>query len=72
MDKDQVDKIEDLRDERILINKLTQNSTINGIAGIESIARQRITETFKEFKKAGVQAIICTSDSLGSTKYFAS
>ena len=67
-----MDNIEDLKDERILINKLTQNSTINGIAGIDNVSRERITETFKEFKRAGVHAIICTSDSLDSTKYFAS
>ena len=67
-----VDNIQDLQDENILINKLVKNSTINGIAGIDNVARQRITETFKEFRRAGTQAIICTSDSLGSTKYFAS
>ena len=71
MKENKVNRLEDLSKEVDLINELSRNSTLNGVAGIESSGRPYITETFKEFKKAGVQAVICTSDSLDSTKYFA-
>jgi magnesium-transporting ATPase (P-type) len=71
MEKKKVNNINDLANEHILIGELSKKSTLLGAAGIQNKGKERITETFKEFKKAGVQTIICTSDSLDYTKYFA-
>ena len=49
-----VDNVNDLKNEHILIGKLCQNSTLNGVCGVKNSGKDRITETFKEFKKAGV------------------
>jgi len=68
--RNKVKSVRELHNDILLIEELEKHSTLIGLTGIKDTDKPRIEDTLSAMSSSGIQTIICTGDSINSTKNF--